>query len=235
MTTVGDMEIVLIRHGQPAWTDGTTAYNDPELTELGREQADRMAERVAAMGPIDHFLVSPMVRAKQTAEPLAARLDREPEVLSWLKEIGLPPDWDGAPVDQISKVFREKRTRDREQWWEPIAPGAESFSNFHHRVTKGTELALAELGVVPHPRDPEAVWDVTEEAGRIVIVAHAGTNSAILGRLLGLEPRPWEWERFASRHASVTLLSTTEIGPGWIFALDRFSGVGHLADLEVTR
>lgn len=229
------MEIVLIRHGQPAWTDGARAYNDPELTDLGRAQAERMAERVAAMGPIDHFLVSPMVRARQTAEPLAERLDREPQILSWLREIGLPPDWDGAPIDTIATVFREKRTQDREQWWEPIAPGAESFHVFHQRVTRGTERALAELGVVPHPRDPEAVWEVPEDHGRIVVVAHAGTNSAILGRLLGLEPRPWEWERFASRHASVTLLSTTEIGPGWIFALDRFSGVGHLQGLEVTR
>jgi broad specificity phosphatase PhoE len=229
------MEIVLVRHGQPAWSEDGIAYNDPPLTDLGRQQADRMAERLAAMGPVDHFLVSPMVRARETAAPLADRLGRDPQVLSWLREIGLPPDWDGAPIDRIAEVFRASRTRDREQWWEPVAPGAESFHTFHQRVTRGTELALGEVGVVPHPRDPEAVWDVREDPGRVVVVAHAGTNSAILGRLLGLEPRPWEWERFASRHASVTILSTTEIGPGWIFALDRFSGVGHLDGLDVTR
>lgn len=230
------MEIVLVRHGQPAWSVDGVAYNDPGLTDLGHEQAARMAERVANMGDIDHFLVSPMVRARETAAPLARLLDREPTVLSWLREIGLPPDWDGAPIDRIAEVFRKQRGRDREQWWEPVAPGAEPFSSFHRRVSRGTELALREVGVEPHPRDPEAVWDVQDpDPGRIVVVAHAGTNSAILGRLLGLEPRPWEWERFASRHASVSFLSTTEIGPGWIFALDRFSGVGHLDGLEVTR
>lgn len=230
------MEIVLVRHGQPAWTDGERAYNDPGLTDLGHQQAARAAEHVAALGPVDHFLVSPMVRARETADPLAQRLGQQPQVLSWLREIGLPPDWDGAPIDRISEVFRTSRQRDREEWWQPIAPGAESFQGFHQRVTRGTELALREVGVVPHPRDPDAVWDLPEDhERRVVVVAHAGTNSAILGRLLGLAPTPWEWERFASRHASVTVLSTTAIGPGWIFALDHFSGVAHLDGLEVTR
>ncbi len=230
------MEIVLVRHGQPAWSQGTEPHtNDPGLTDLGHEQAARMADRVVAMGAVDHFFVSPMVRARETAAPLAERLGREPQVLPWLREIQMPPQWEGAPIERISEAFRRRRGEDREQWWTPVAPGAEPFRDFHHRVVRGTDAALARLGVVPHPRDPEAVWEVPDDVGRVVMVAHAGTNSAILGRLLGLEPRPWEWERFASVHASVTMLSTTEIGPGWIFALDRFSGVGHLADLKVTR
>lgn len=229
------MEIVLVRHGQPAWSDGTTAFNDPGLTPLGHQQAERMAQRVAALAPFDHVAVSPMVRARETAAPLVDRLGVRPRTLDWLREIELPPDWDGAPIDLISQAFRDSRTRDREQWWEPIAPGAESFRDFHERVTDGLDAALAELGVIPHPRDPSAVWEVPDTVGRVAVVAHAGTNSVILNRLLGIDPTPWEWERFASVHASVTLLSTTRIGPGWIFALDRFSGVGHLDGLDITR
>jgi broad specificity phosphatase PhoE len=41
---------------------------------------------------------------------------------------------------------------------------------------------------------------------RLLLVAHAGTNSVVLGHLLGLSPEPWEWERFASAHASITVL-----------------------------
>jgi broad specificity phosphatase PhoE len=234
VASVAGMEIILIRHGQPAWSDGTVAFNDPGLTDLGHAQAQRMAERVADMGAVDHFLVSPMVRARETARPLAERLGQEPLSLPWLREIGLPPDWDGAPIDRIATAFRESRRRDREEWWEPVAPGAEPFGQFHRRVVRGLDTYLARLRVEPHRRDPEAVWHIPEDAGRLVIVAHAGTNSAILGRLLGIEPRPWEWERFHSVHASVTILSTTEIGPGWIFALDRFSGTGHLAGLDIT-
>jgi broad specificity phosphatase PhoE len=66
------------------------------------------------------------------------------------------------------------------------------------------------------------------------MVAHAGTNSLVLGALLGLEPEPWEWERFASDHASVTLLRTTAIAGGHIFGLQRFSDVEHLPDDLVT-
>jgi broad specificity phosphatase PhoE len=66
------------------------------------------------------------------------------------------------------------------------------------------------------------------------LVAHAGTNSVVLGRLLGLEPEPWEWERFASDHTSLTVLRSVPIGGGHIFSLQRFSDVSHLPPDLVT-
>ena len=50
--TVHVVEIYLIRHGQPDWTPGQVARNDPELTELGQEQAKRAAHRIAAVEAI---------------------------------------------------------------------------------------------------------------------------------------------------------------------------------------
>lgn len=229
------MEILLVRHGQPRWTHDGVAYNDPPLTDLGHQQAERMAERVVALGRVDEVCTSPMLRAQETAAPLLERLGIEPAVHGWLREIGLPDDWDGAPIDRIRSTFAAGRSRPREQWWDPVAPGAEAFRDFHRRVHAGTADLLDHLGIAPHPDDPEAVWAVPEaDERRVVIVAHAGTNSLVLGRLLGLSPEPWEWERFRSAHASVSMVGTVDIGPGTIFSIHRFSGVGHLADLDVT-
>ena len=78
------MELILVRHGQPAWTtpDGK-GRNDPGLTDLGHDQAKRAADRLAdtedlpGRGDVDRLFVSPAVRAQETAAPIAAALDKE--------------------------------------------------------------------------------------------------------------------------------------------------------------
>ena len=64
------MEIVLIRHGQPEWLRDGLNVVDPQLTELGWEQADRAAAVLAAE-QFDEVIVSPLRRARQTADAAA--------------------------------------------------------------------------------------------------------------------------------------------------------------------
>ena len=59
------MELVLIRHGLPERREDTA---DPPLTEVGHDQARRVARRLARE-KIDAVFSSPMVRAVQTAQP----------------------------------------------------------------------------------------------------------------------------------------------------------------------
>lgn len=226
------MELVLVRHGQPAWTRDRSAQVDPELTDLGHRQALLTAERLAATR-FDRLLVSTATRAQQTAAPIRAQLDGvAAEDREWLHEIRSPGAWQGTPVEEIGRVLREARVRPRADWWDGL-PGGESFRDFHARVTSGLEAELAALGV---DHDPSSgLWRVPEEdQRRLLMVAHAGTNSVVLGRLLGLEPEPWEWERFASDHTSLTLLRSVPIGGGHIFSLQRFSDVSHLPPDLVT-
>ncbi|HEX9890068.1 MAG TPA: histidine phosphatase family protein [Nitriliruptorales bacterium] len=233
------MELILIRHAQPAWAepDGT-AVNDPGLTDLGRLQAQTIAARLATLsydGPTE-LLVSTARRARQTAEPIAEAMGLEATHHDWIHEIRLPPDWEGTPAQEVGRRLRDARARPRDQWWIGLGQGSESFRDFHERVTTGLEGALAERDVTRHPDDPEHLWSVPEHAGRLVIVAHAGTNSVVLSHLLGIAPQPWEWERFASNHASFTILDTTPIASGSIWSLQLFSGVAHIADeVEVTK
>jgi broad specificity phosphatase PhoE len=222
------MELVLVRHAQPEWARDRTAQVDPGLTEVGRRQAHLAADRLAGE-PFDRVLISTATRARQTASPLLPRLDTTPAAeRPWLHEIHMPAAWEGTPSEEVGRVLAEARGRPRDAWWDGL-PGGESFRDFHARVTQGLVEELAALGI---HRDAAGLWHVPEGSPRLLLVAHAGTNSVVLGHLLGLEPEPWEWERFASDHASLTVLRSTRIAGGHIFSLQRFSDVSHLpADL----
>lgn len=228
------MEIVLVRHGQPAWIgpDGG-AVNDPGLTELGRYQARAVAERLRSLPGPTALLTSSARRARETAEPVAEATGLEPTVESWIHEIRFPDAWDGTPAEEVGRLLRDSRWRTREQWWQGVE-GGESFGDFHLRVTEGLERTLSSYGVTRDPEDPDHLWAVPDDVPRLLLVAHAGTNSVVLGHLLGLRPMPWEWERFASNHASVTVLDTTHIATGSIWSLQLFSGVAHLAPDRVS-
>lgn len=217
-----------MRHGQPAWVgpDGV-AVNDPGLTDLGRTQARAVAKRLAGLdGPTDLFS-SEARRSMETVEPVAESMGLTPRVEPWIHEIHFPAEWDGTPAEEVGRLLRDSRRRAREQWWHGVE-GGESFADFHRRVTEGLERTLASYGVERHPDDPDHLWAVPADVPRLLLVAHAGTNSVVLGHLLGLEPMPWEWERFASNHASVTILDTTRIATANIWSLQLFSGIGHL-------
>ncbi len=83
------MEIVLIRHGQPDWEPGGRAVDHPALTVLGGEQA-RLTAQALVGDRFDVLYSSPLRRALETAEPIAAALEMELQVESWLKELELP-------------------------------------------------------------------------------------------------------------------------------------------------
>jgi broad specificity phosphatase PhoE len=66
------MRLVLVRHGRP--DEGNVERpHDPPLRADGRRQAQAVAELLAGEG-ITRIVSSPLLRAHQTAEPLAERL-----------------------------------------------------------------------------------------------------------------------------------------------------------------
>lgn len=224
------MDILLLRHAQPQWDTDDVSSVDPGLTPLGVQQADLLAERMVSERA-DLLLVSTARRAQETARPVRERRRDVPtEDRSWLHEIRMPEHWEGTPADDVNRALREARERPRDLWWEGM-PGGESFRDFHARVTIGLTAELEGLGIV---RDDEGLWAVPDDVPEVTMVAHAGTNSVVLGHLLGLDPEPWEWERFASDHASVTRLRSIRIAGGHIFSLQGFSDVAHLPSALVT-
>jgi probable phosphoglycerate mutase len=218
------VEIVLIRHGQPEWARDGMQVVDPPLTDLGHQQAERLATALGAE-TFDEVLVSPLVRARQTAAPLFERLGRAEMVDPWLEEIR-DPGWHGTPVEKAEQAYREMRDRPVDQRWEGL-DGGESIRDFTDRIHLGASLFLAERGVrrVDHSLP---LWSIDDPGRRIVLVAHAGTNSVTVGHLLGLEPTPWEWDRFVLGHTSVSRLEALPVHGGFTFSLTSLSNLEHL-------
>lgn len=222
------MEIVFVRHGEPAWVDGGRGRIDPKLTDKGLRQAEHVAERLAGeRRPVTEILVSPARRAIETADPLAKRLGMTPTVVGDLTELRLPPTWEDSPPTDVVRTLLEARTRPLESWWEGLA-GGESFRDFHVRVTTCIEGLLAARGIVRDAGPGPHASRMPDSPARLVVVAHGGTNAVALGHLLGLPPAPWEWERLALGHASIARLRVIALGEACVFSLRSMNDVEHL-------
>lgn len=223
------MWLTLVRHAEPAYVVDGISWTDPPLTDRGREQAVLLAKRVAEWN-IDEIWVSTMVRARQTAEPVAEAAGVEPQVMHWLCEIRNPPEWDGSPADEIEEFFANAQDRSVEEMWEG-APGGESFRDFRHRIHGGLEETFAARGVVP--AGGMHLWDGLDDR-RVVVVAHGGTNALIVGKLLGVDPTPWEWDRFTHVHTGVSRLLSQPTAGHYSWSLRALSDRSHLPPDMVT-
>ena len=96
------MRILFVRHGNPD-------YDHDCLTPLGKREAQATSERLAHVD-IDAFYVSPLGRARETAEATLQKKNATATVCDWLREFEAPihrPDtpgqwtipWDWLPQD----------------------------------------------------------------------------------------------------------------------------------------
>jgi probable phosphoglycerate mutase len=170
----GATDILLIRHGEsaPARLDAPAplvdGQSDPDLDMRGREEAERVADRLDGE-EVSAIYVTNLRRTAQTATPLAFRLGIQPRVEPDLREVYLG-EWEGA-------TFR-KRMAERhplalrmleEQRWDAI-PGAESFDVLRKRVRDGIERIAA-----AHTDRRVAVFT---HGGVIAMVLHLATDCA---------------------------------------------------------
>jgi broad specificity phosphatase PhoE len=109
-----------VRHGQSTANEARLiADNTPELTQLGRDQALATARKLADKN-ITKILTSPLIRARQTAETIAAELGVAAEnimVVNDLRERSVG-ECEGKPKDMESHMYA---TLDTERGFEPQA------------------------------------------------------------------------------------------------------------------
>lgn len=79
--------LYMVRHGRAEAGFGESM--DPALDALGREQADTVAQKLSALGPLP-ILSSPLRRTRETAAPLAKLWTREPVIEDAVAEIPSP-------------------------------------------------------------------------------------------------------------------------------------------------
>jgi probable phosphoglycerate mutase len=225
------MEFILIRHAQPEWVKDGKSIVNPPLSDLGFRQADLLGERLRD-DRFDHVFVSPLLRACQTAEPFLKHHARPQVIEPWLEEIR-EPAWHGQPAEVTVKAYNDDAKANSIDRWSGLT-GGEPVSEFVARIRSGCADFLARHGV----RRQDSllpVWDIDDPQTSFVFVAHAGTNSVIICHLLGLEPTPWEWERFVIGHASMTTIKAIKLGDGYTFSLQNLSDLEHLALVDRTR
>ncbi|HLI43196.1 MAG TPA: histidine phosphatase family protein [Acidimicrobiales bacterium] len=171
----GGTEILLVRHGEtiPSVSgqefDLLDGQGDPPLAPEGREQAERVAERLAGE-EIDAIYVTTLRRTSETAAPLAARVGLTPIVEADLREVHLG-EWEGGRYrEHVAEGHPLARELLRQQRWDVI-PGAESNEAFAARLRAG----ISRMAAAHHGQ-------------RIVAVAHGGTIGMILAIASGSRP-----------------------------------------------
>ncbi|HEY9508445.1 MAG TPA: histidine phosphatase family protein [Verrucomicrobiae bacterium] len=92
----------LIRHGSNDFAGKTLVGRTPgiHLNDAGRAEVDRLADELARE-PIQHLFSSPMERCRETAAPIAKRLNLEMQILDGLVEVEFG-DWTGQEIAEMN-------------------------------------------------------------------------------------------------------------------------------------
>jgi len=147
--------IITIQHTQAVHhTNGMVgSWTDWELTDLGKEHAENIGRKLSAelKGQSYKIYSSDLIRAKQTAEPLARYIGVEIEYLEKLREHNM-----GEAVGK-SREWAKENSLPTNSFDDRTFRGAESWREFWDRVT-------------------DLYQDIiSDEADNIILVSHGGT------------------------------------------------------------
>ncbi|MFE3368917.1 bifunctional RNase H/acid phosphatase [Streptomyces sp. NPDC059164] len=190
--------LLLLRHGETALTPekrfSGSGGTDPELSAVGRGQAERAAEHFAALGTVQEIVSSPLRRCRETAAVVAARLGLGVRIDEGLRETDFGA-WEGLTFAEV----RERYADDLTAWLASpdTAPtgGGESFSEVADRVAATRDRLVARSAgrtvlLVTHVTPiktfvrlalgapPEALFRMELSAASVSEVAYYGDGNA---------------------------------------------------------
>jgi alpha-ribazole phosphatase len=184
--------VCLVRHGSVvgAETRRFIGHLDVPLSPLGIAQIDALSCRLRGV-TFDGIYCSDLERTRHSAEILAAPHHLTPVRDPALREFAMG-EWDGLTAQQI----RARDARAFEAWMADVGrfqfPGGESLPDLIARAVPAFDALVA------------------RHAGRTVaVVAHGGSNRAILCHALGLGP-----ERLLALGQDYAALSVLERADG---------------------
>ncbi len=202
---------VLVRHGETEERarGRLIGRTDVSLSASGRREVAKLAPPLLRFLPA-LCLVSPLRRARETAELALPAARAAPRMEDWLQEIDFGA-WDGL-------TFEEAKARNPEAvagWMRDEAqfrfPEGESVPEFSERVTEGARRIMA-AGEADDRRAAAALHSST-----VLAIAHAGVIRVLLCHFLGI---PLSRNRvFQIDHAAISVV-------------DLFDGVGTLVALN---
>jgi probable phosphoglycerate mutase len=164
--------VFIVRHGATVLSaeDRFAGVTDVELSEEGREQARRLADRLSGE-KIAAVYASPLDRTVETARILAAPHDLQVQTCDGFREIS-HGHWEGMKRREVEEKFPEEMAEWEKDPYTFAPEGGESGL----AVTARALPALIDL-VRGHPGE------------NILIVSHKATIRLLLSSLLGFDPR----------------------------------------------
>ncbi len=176
-------EIVFVRHGQSVYNLEYRFYgwSDPELTDLGREQAEEAAAKIRDFITPDRIICSDLKRAYDTALPIAKVFDLEPIKFEGLREIK-NGDWEATKVEDVKKQYPELFQQFLVEQKAFTFPNGENYFDVYKRAKKvfDEQLALSDS---------------------MILVAHYGVIDALLSGIFF--DNPVSKNGFLARNAKI--------------------------------
>ncbi|MFJ1750750.1 histidine phosphatase family protein [Streptomyces sp. NPDC088116] len=163
-------ELILVRHGETAWSlsGQHTSFTDLPMTERGENQA-RSLTPLLGERRIGLTLVSPLVRARRTAE------------LAGLDALRITPDlheWNYGRYEGVSTAEIHRTRPDWDLWTDGGVPGPDQPGESPAEVGRRADRVLA------------GALDALAQAGDsdIALVSHGHFLRVLTARYLGLAP-----------------------------------------------
>jgi probable phosphoglycerate mutase len=209
---MSDVHLVLVRHGETVWNQENRwqGQADVPLSETGRAQAQRLAQRLLAEGrPVRAIYASDLSRAFHTAEILGAALGVPPlPDVGWREmDIGV---WSGLTTAEV--IARHAAEWERLRAGEDLPRGGgETFAQFQGRILRS----------VARIRE-------THAGEQIVIVTHGGAVRAFLLHCRGLDVSQFRLiDKIGNTGLSEVTLAAG--GPAVIHSVNDVTHLGGLA------
>ena len=186
-----ETEIFLIRHAITDWNKQGyfQGISDISLNAEGHEQAQVLKHRFINDGVhLDHIYTSFLLRTQETAAPLAAAYELEPEVLEGVHEIHVG-DFEGMHIDDIAAKYPKSMLEKYKQPYLLEMPNGETGKEVYERGVKAIESVIAKhqgesVAIVTHglflqliyayiqgdnPEDAKALISPNTSVSRILI------------------------------------------------------------------
>ena len=147
-------DLLFIRHGESIWNAAGRwqGQADPPLSEVGRRQADALADGLRGES-LALLAASDLVRAAETARMVGEALGLTPRLVPELRELDVGI-WSGLRHAEIEARFPDELARFRAGDLEVRPGGGESRAEFRRRVCGALDRLFADapggVAVVSH-------------------------------------------------------------------------------------
>ncbi len=152
-----------VRHGQSESNLAKifTGQGNAPLTKLGTEQAERTAVYLKPK-KIDRIYSSDLLRALQTAAPVARDHGLTPIPMTGLREISAG-EWEGLPFDKVVENNAVLYGTWKQDFANARCPGGETVRELYDRITSTVEGIVREnqgkaIAVFSHAGPLRALW-----------------------------------------------------------------------------